>query len=121
MVNTRATNYENEVDEKVITSDSENGDETECSVSDKDSDYIPSDNESLDSCENTFTEYQAAQVLVNLKQSSNWSNKRKRSDSDSDSDSDYVPENASDSDEEYIGINHLRGMPKPSGVHIRFD
>ena len=54
MVNIRATNYDNKEQEKVIASEYENGDENEYSVSDKDSDYVPSADESVDSCEKNF-------------------------------------------------------------------
>ena len=133
MVNTRATNYDNKEQDNMLfvfqVNDHDNEYyeneyyENEYCAHDTDSDYVPSADESVDSyeiVEEEFSEHDAAKALVSLKEPSKRSNKRKRCDSDSDSD--YEPEDESDSDEEYIGgIKCLRGMPKPCGVHIRFD
>ena len=123
MVNTRATNYDNMLFVFQVNDHENEYYENEYCAHDTDSDYVPSADESVDSyeiVEEEFSEHEAAKVLVSLKEPSKRSNKRKRCDSDSDSD--YEPEDESDSDEEYIGgIKCLRGMPKPCGLHIRFD
>ena len=115
MVNTRTTNYDKEQDYKVNVNEFEDdiNSDTSHESDDSDSDYVLSDTESVYSCDNN--EYNAAKGLIALKKGKPQCNK-------SDSDSDYEPENESEDDDECVGgIRNLRGMPKPCGVHIRFD
>lgn len=115
MVNTRSTKYE-------VTDEHEDtysiySNETESHVSDSDSEYVPSDSES-ENDESDVGRLSVATALLSLKNSTKC---EKTNTSDSDSDSDYVPEDESDDDCCVGGIRALRGMPMPSGVHIRFD
>ena len=111
MVNTRSTKYE--VCDEHEETHSIYSNESESCVSDNDSEYVPSDGESEDSDDERLS---VATTLLSLKNS-----KMCKRHNDSDSDSDYEPEEDSDDDCYVGGIKTLRGMPAPSGVHIRFD
>lgn len=113
MVNTRSTKYE--VCDEHEETHSIYSNESESCVSDNDSEYVPSDGES-EEYQSDVERLSVATTLLSLKNS-----KMCKTHNDSDSDSDYEPEEDSDDDCYVGGIKTLRGMPAPSGVHIRFD